>query len=220
MRSCYFLLTLFLGSFGLSAQVYSFSEIKEGRQIEHRIFMDNHYLIETQFASDPPEFISTRGGFYTTKDMTFSVSFEFNSNFEADGLKAMTLNKEATWEKVSKNLQPLDGKWLMAGRVSEEGIRRRDLTRPRKTMKFLKDGYFQWTAFNTATFQFFGSGGGTYTAKDGNYTERIEYFSRDNSKTGISLSFEFDQKGEDWFHKGFSSKGDPMHEVWSARGDN
>ena len=44
-------------------------------------------------------------------------------------------------------------------------------------MKFLKNGNFQWIAFNTETFQFFGSGGGTYSAKNGIYTENIQFFS-------------------------------------------
>ena len=105
----------------------------------------------------------------------------------------------------------------MAGRVTKEGERRRDITRPRKTMKFLKDGYFQWIAFNTATFSFHGTGGGSYNAVNGTYIETIEYFSRDNNKVGISLVFEYEKKGSDWHHKGFSSKGDPLHEIWTIR---
>ena len=42
----------------------------------------------------------------------------------------------------------------MGGRVTDNGERRRDLNRPRKTMKFLLNGYFQWTAFNVETFKF------------------------------------------------------------------
>lgn len=84
-------------------------------------------------------------------------------------------------------------------------------------MKFLKDGFFQWIAFNTESFQFFGSGGGTYEAAAGKYTETITFFSRDNSRVGAVLPFEFDVQGPDWFHKGFSSKGAPMHEVWTNR---
>ncbi len=217
MRVFFFYVSVFFITHFTTAQVYSFSEMSDGQSIEHRIFIDDDYLIETQFVKNPSKFISTRGGFYELHGTTYSVAFEFNSNFENDGLKAMELTKNATWEKQSREIRPLDGKWLMAGRVSDEGVRRRDLTRPRKTMKFLKNGYFQWIAFNTETFQFFGSGGGTYTAVNGKYIETIDYFSRDNSKTGISLTFDFDEKENDWFHKGFSSKGDPMHEVWTKR---
>jgi hypothetical protein len=84
-------------------------------------------------------------------------------------------------------------------------------------MKILVDGYFQWIAFNTKSFSFQGTGGGGYTTVDGTYTETIDYFSRDNSKVGISLGFEYAKKGMDWHHKGFSSKGDPLHEIWTYR---
>ena len=105
----------------------------------------------------------------------------------------------------------------MAGRMTDQGERRRDSSRPRKTMKFLLDGYFQWIAFNTETFQFFGTGGGYYTAEIGKYIEHIEYFSRDNSRVGAILPFNYSLKESDWHHQGFSSKGDPIHEIWSTR---
>ena len=105
----------------------------------------------------------------------------------------------------------------MAGRVKDNQERRRDTSRSRKTMKILVDGYFQWIAFNIATFSFHGTGGGSYNAVNGTYTETIEYFSRDNNKVGISLVFEYEKKGSDWYHKGFSSKGDPLHEIWTIR---
>lgn len=84
-------------------------------------------------------------------------------------------------------------------------------------MKILVDGYFQWIAFNTNTFSFMGTGGGSYTAENGTYKEKIDYFSRDNKKVGISLSFSYSKNGQDWHHKGFSSKGDPIHEIWAFR---
>ena len=84
-------------------------------------------------------------------------------------------------------------------------------------MKILVDGYFQWIAFNTNTFSFMGTGGGSYTAENGIYMENIDYFSRDNKKVGISLNFSYLLKGQDWHHKGFSSKGDPLHEIWTFR---
>ena len=105
----------------------------------------------------------------------------------------------------------------MAGRVKPQGEQRRDLSRSRKTMKLLLDGYFQWTAFDSASMRFMGSGGGTYTAQGGNYIETLEYFSRDNSKVGKVLPFEFSLKEKDWFHKGLNSKGQPMHEIWHKR---
>jgi hypothetical protein len=62
-----------------------------------------------------------------------------------------------------------------------------------------------------------GTGGGTYTFKDGKYTENIEFFSRDSSRVGSSLAFDGKLENGDWHHSGLSSKGDPIYEVWSRR---
>lgn len=216
MKSLFFTF-FFLILFGLKAQVFSFQTNENQKGITHRILMDQNYFVETQFVSDPPEFILTRGGFYTQSGEEFMVDFEFNSNFEKDGLKQMKIEKTKKWKKISNSPMDLNGKWLMAGRMTDQGERRRDTSAPRKTMKFLWDGYFQWIAFNTETFEFFGSGGGFYTAENGKYTEHIEYFSRDNSRVGAVLPFDYSLKDSDWHHQGFSSKGDPMHEIWSIR---
>ena len=208
---------LFLVLINLHAQVYSYETKQNGKTVTHRILMDDSYLVETQYVAQPPEFILTRGGFYTQTEKDILVDFEFNSNFEKDGLKQMQLHSSKKWKLLSNPPQELKGKWLMAGRMTDQGERRRDTSGPRKTMKFLLDGFFQWIAFNTDTFQFFGSGGGYYTTEAGNYTEHIEYFSRDNSRVGARLPFQYELKGSDWHHQGFSSKGDPMHEIWSKR---
>ena len=213
----FFIILLFLCKDSFS-QVYLFNSENQGKVIHHRILLDNNYLIETQYSQDPNTFILTRGGFYKSNDNnTFNVSFEFNSNFEKDKLKNKILVKDKSWKNISKPKKVLDGKWLMGGRVTEEGERRRDLNKPRKTMKFLLDGYFQWIAFNTQTFKFSGSGGGSYEIEEEDYIEKIDFFSRDNSKAGIKLKFNFVQKSDDWYHKGFSSKGNPMHEIWTKR---
>ncbi len=212
---CFSLLLIF--STNLFSQVYSYSSEKEGKRISHRILLDENYLIETQFYQNSNEFILTRGGFYISNDNIFDVSFEFNSNYQNDQLKSMIFIKSNFWNNISKSKKTLDGKWLMGGRVTEDGERRRDINRPRKTMKLLLDGYFQWIAFNVETFKFSGSGGGSYEAEKGKYIEEIDYFSRDNLKVGIKLEFNFIEKGDDWYHKGFTSKGNPMHEIWIKR---
>ncbi|MGB2404575.1 MAG: hypothetical protein ACPIA1_04480 [Flavobacteriaceae bacterium] len=201
----------------LFAQVYSFDEKVDSKILSHRILMDEQYFIETVFDSANGAFVLTRGGFYTQHKKTVSVSFEFNSNIEADQLKTKLYRPDASWKKISKTDQLLEEKWLMAGRVKPEGEQRRDLNRSRKTMKLLLDGYFQWIAFDTSSFRFMGSGGGTYTAKKGTYVETLDYFSRDNSKVGKVLPFTFTRKNNDWYHQGLNSKGNPMHEIWHWR---
>lgn len=216
MKKGLIFITLFTCSISL-AQVFNFSTKREGKIINHRIMMDKDYLIETQFVSDPPEFILTRGGFYTNKGNSYEVALEFNSNFESDALKTLQIEPTESWKRSSKKPLDLNGKWLMAGRVTEEGERRRDTSKPRKTMKFLQNGYFQWIAFHTETFKFFGSGGGGYTAENQTYTEEIEFFSRNNKSVGRVLPFQYSVNGSDWHHKGKSSKGEPMHEIWTKR---
>ena len=64
----------------------------------------NNYLIETQYSLDPNTFVLTRGGYYKSKDKnTFNVTFEFNSNFENDQLKNMTIVKDKSWKYISKS---------------------------------------------------------------------------------------------------------------------
>jgi hypothetical protein len=198
-------------------QVFSYNSMENGQNIEHRVLMDDNYYVETQFTEDTQHFIQTVGGFYEKKGGKIFVNLEFNSNYSIDSLKQLEVMTDNGWKKISKSKMPLQGKWLMAGRVKDNKEQRRDTNRPRKTMKILKDGFFQWIAFNTKTFSFHGSGGGRYSAEGGNYTENIDYFSRDDKKVGISLSFQYQKKGMDWHHTGFSSKGDPLHEIWSTR---
>ena len=38
-----------------------------------------------------------------------------------------------------------------------------------------------------------------------------------NNKVGLVLPFEYDRRGEDWYHKGLNSKGGALHEIWHFR---
>ena len=211
------ILILIYSNHSLFGQVFSFKSLKNGQKIEHRILMDDEYIVETQFTSNPNQFLKTIGGFYKKKGNEIIVKLEFNSNFSKDSLKTISISDNSKWKKISGVNSLLQGKWLMSGRVRGKTERRRDTNQPRKTMKILVDGYFQWIAFNTNTFSFMGTGGGSYTAENGIYKEKIDYFSRDNKKVGISLSFSYSKNGQDWHHRGFSSKGDPIHEIWAFR---
>ena len=218
MKKNSFFLLMSLLSINLTAQVYTFTSQDRGRLITHKILKDSNYLIETQYTSNSNEFISTRGGFYKSKDENHLVRFEFNSNYSEDSLKIKTF-KSSKWIKDVTSKQDHSGKWLMVGRIRDNIEKRRSTDGPRKTLKFLIDGHFQWTAFNTQTFKFFGSGGGTYTAINGDYVESITYFSRDNSRVGAVLPFRYDLKGSDWHHQGLNSKDEPMYEIWTLRGN-
>jgi hypothetical protein len=228
-------LILFLSFFDkimaqIPANVYHFEEKSQDGTLHHELKLDGDYYVHTVYKESSSEFIKTMGGFYTTSDKKLMVALEFNSNHKEDNitrievpytLKNGNLILEGatpmTFKPMSQDAQDLDGKWLMTGRVTDQGEQRRDTSSPRKTMKYLLNGHFQWIAYNTETFEFFGSGGGTYDATNGKYTENIGYFSRDNSRVGAALSFNYELNGKDWYHTGKSSKGDPLNEIWTKR---
>ena len=108
----------------------------------------------------------------------------------------------------------LAGNWRITGRMRDGSIQPIEKS-ARKTLKILSSTRFQWMAINTETKEFSGTGGGTYTFKNGKYTENIEFFSRDSSRVGASLSFDGSVNNNMWTHKGLSSRGEPIHEEWS-----
>jgi hypothetical protein len=105
----------------------------------------------------------------------------------------------------------------MPGKIEDGETQLRDTNGPKKTMKLLSGTRFQWIAYNTETKQFLGTGGGTYTSIDGEYIENIEYFSKDDSKAGLSLKYNYELIDHQWHQSGLSSKGYPIHEIWSVR---
>ena len=182
-----------------------------------RVILDNEYIVISKFKSDSGNFISTLGGYYQLNEGVYEINLEFNSNYDQDSIKTLSITKASKWKNISKENDILKGKWVMSGRYNNGEFRTRNTDLPRKTMKILIDGFFQWIAFNTETFKFSGSGGGEYETLDGKYIEIIQYFSRDDSRVGAELDFNYEVKNKDWYHSGFSSKGNPINEVWTIR---
>lgn len=182
-----------------------------------RVILDNEYIVISKFKSDSGNFISTLGGYYQLNEGVYEINLEFNSNYEQDSIEFLSIAKTSKWKNISKENNTLNGKWVMSGRYNNGEFRTRNTALPRKTMKVLIDGFFQWIAFNTETFKFSGSGGGEYETVDGKYIEIIQYFSRDDSRVGAELDFNYEIKNKDWYHTGLSSKGKPINEVWSIR---
>ena len=158
--------------------------------------------------------------FYTSdstrvrKPLTYSFSLKnddliLSTKSQADVLKE-------TWKKVDDVSSALSGAWRFGARVNDEGVagQRRGADSPRQTMKILSGNYFQWAAFNSETKQCSGTGGGAYKLQDNKYTETIHFFSRDKSRVGISLTFDCNLDGTDWYHKGKGTTGNPVSEVW------
>jgi hypothetical protein len=211
----------------ITSGVYQHSEIKEDKTLEHEVKIADGYLIHSVYETNPPVFVRTLGGFYTVAQDSLKLKLEFNSNYEKDGITEISLPYSTDDVKLTLNgmaleaiptlKQDLDGQWLFATRGPDTGQERRGDSNERKTLKFLLDGRFQWVAYHTGTFNFSGTGGGTFTAKDGKYVENIRYFSRDNDRVGAQLEFDYEVQGNDWHHKGKNSKGQPMYEIWSRR---
>ena len=42
-------------------------------------------------------------------------------------------------------------------------------------------------------------------------------FTSDNSRVGMDLEFNYNIEDGNWIHKGKTSKGDPLHEIWEKR---
>lgn len=194
--------------------------------IEEATFIDGYCSI-AGYSVAAKEFYYTRGGSYTMDGNKLSVTWEFDTgNKEQVGqvneltikIKDNTLVLDGkTWDKIDNGTPgKLAGAWLITGRKRDGEISRRT-PGARKTMKILSGTRFQWIAYNTATGEFFGTGGGTYTTKDGKYTENIEFFSRDGSRVGVSLLFDYKLEDKEWHHSGLSSKGQPMYEIWTPR---
>ncbi|TRO67220.1 hypothetical protein [Christiangramia sabulilitoris] len=192
-----------------------------------RIYQDN-YFAEGAKNKDTNDFLWALGGEYNTDD--YSATFDFNTKnpelvgetqnpkliFESEG--KITINNVTgveVWERTSANQNDLSGNWVITGIKRNEELREMQ-PGARRTIKILGGDRFQWVAFNSETREFFGSGGGSYTAEDGKYIENIDFFSRDKERVGASLEFDFEVKDGEWHHSGKSSKGDPMYEIWSS----
>ncbi len=210
--------------------VYKASETLDEGQRNHLLLVASNYMVYTVYNSDPSQFVVAKGGYFKMKGDSLIVALEFNSNYEQDGEKVhrsqidysdgklvFNGNDDRTYLPEPSLQQDLDGQWLFATRGPDTGQERRGDDNPRKTLKFLQGGYFQWIAYHTESMRFSGTGGGRYTAEDGVYTESIEFFSRDASRVGAELQFQYEIQGDDWHHRGQNSKGEPMYEIWHRR---
>ncbi len=186
---------------------------------------DNYFSIASYDASG---FKSTQGGTWQNSDNGATTTMEFNSadkaqvgqhpeveaSFEGDQLIMNLSGQKYNWSRIDEGNSPLAGVWRITAR-ERDGKMSEMQPGARKTIKVLSGTKFQWIAINTETGEFFGTGGGSYTFENGVYTEKIEFFSRDNSRVGASLSFKGSVDGNKWDHSGKSSAGDPIHEVWT-----
>lgn len=201
------------------------NEVKDMEVV--KIIQDGYYAVGSKYV-EKNEFHSARGGKFSLSNGKYTEVQDFNTDdpacigeeitfqilFEGDKMTISDDTNTWVWERISDKRDELTGNWVMTGRQLD-GELNRNTPGDRRTIKILSGGRFQWVAFNSATQEFSGSGGGTYTAEDGKYTENIEFFSRDDSRVGASLEFDFEVKEGEWHHSGKSSTGNDIYEIWS-----
>ena len=205
-------------------------QLKTGGVEQVLLFMDG-YVTHTTYDITSKRFVQTRGGTYTFDNNKLTVRYEFDTQNAAQIGQAVTYTTSLQngqlmanlagaaegWSRLDEGNAPLAGLWAITARKQNGELQPIHQTGTRKTVKILTGTRFQWAAIDPGTKQFMGTGGGTYTFQNGKYTEQIEFFSRDSSRVGSSLSFEGKLENSNWHHSGLSSKGDPIYEVWSRK---
>ncbi|TDB69268.1 hypothetical protein EZE20_02295 [Arundinibacter roseus] len=195
------------------------------------MILADDYLMISSFSILNKYFDRTEGGTFTMKDGKLTYNREFHSADTAKINKTVTYqvdrkdsiltlrseDEDLVWMLVDDAASvPMAGTWHITERANGDAgeLVKIHQSGTRKTLKILSGTRFQWAAIDPAVKGFYGTGGGSYTIKDGKYTEKIEFFSRDNHRVGAELSFNWALKDGRWDHSGKSSKGDPIHEVW------
>lgn len=200
---------------------------QDGTVEETLVFQDG-YFSHTSFDKTNRKFIQTRGGAYSQHGNHMHVAMEYSTADKESigksvnytlGIKenALEINVNGapqTWKRVDDGSGELAGNWRITARMNNGEMQPMQRS-ARKTLKLLSGSRFQWMAINPETREFFGTGGGTYSFKNGRYTENIEFFSRDSTRVGASLSFDGTVSGNTWTHKGNNSRGEPLHEEWT-----
>ncbi len=196
-----------------------------------KIYQDNYFAFGVKNLADN-SFVGAGGGPYSMTSGKLQETLEFFTlnpaivgmvtTFEVNlvgnqlTVSASTPNGPLVevWATVSDAKDDLTRNWVITGRKRDDQIQR-STPGARRTIKILSGGRFQWVAFNSETREFSGTGGGTYSAQGGKYVETITFFSRDNSRVGASLGFDYQVTDGEWHHSGLSSQGQPIYEIWT-----
>lgn len=191
-----------------------------------RIYQDGFFAEGTK--EGDYAFKNAKGGIYKTKEYAYTEKFEFNSTdkekvgsinnltieVSKDTLRLKGQRFSQTWLKIGDYQDDLSGVWIITGRQKDGEMQRREIG-DAKTIKILSGTRFQWIAYNSATGEFFATGGGSYLPKYGRYIENIEFFSKDDFRVGASMTFDYQILNNQWHHRGASTAGDPIYEIWS-----
>ncbi|HEX2534013.1 MAG TPA: hypothetical protein VHK69_09780 [Chitinophagaceae bacterium] len=200
--------------------------LRKGEGPSQVLLLADGYAVLTEYDLEGKRFLRSRGGTLSVEGEQVGLGIEFNTADPATvgTLQRFTFQAQAgtltgpdgsIWERKEKAQSPLAGTWRITERMQEGQLVPIHQTGTRKTLKLLTDGRFQWVAIDPGKKEFSGTGGGRYTFKNGTYTEHIEFFSRDSTRVGASLSFSDKVENGKWHHTGLSSRGEKIYEVWS-----
>lgn len=195
--------------------------------VEQVLIFNNGYFMHTTFDKSNKLLIQTRGGSYDYAGNELEVNIEFSPNnkdeigqtkkysfaINKDRLSSDINGRKVVWTMLDNGKGPMVGTWRSAGRM-QDGKVVLSPPRARKTFKILSGTRFQWAAINAETKEFFGTGGGSYTFENGKYTETLDFFTKDSTKVGNSITFDGKVEGDLWHHSGLSSQGARMYEIW------
>jgi len=191
------------------------------------IVMDG-YFVQSGFDPGPRVFEGTVGGPFSLADGKVRGKIDFNSTdpsqigsdfslplaLEGDRLEIGAGDEKETWTRLDTGKSPLAGAWRLSGR--ETSGKMNDVpASPRRMLKLVSEKRYQWITFDAVTRAFVGTGGGTYTFTEGKYTEIIEFFAGNDSRVGMTLPFTGELKEGEWHHRGKSSAGDALYQVWT-----
>ncbi len=198
------------------------------------LLIEDGYFFFTEYDVATKHFEGSIGGQYEYQNGVLTYTVEFDTwQFERIGQKiqakvtfkgkemtvTQALGEESAtlvYSQIDDGNGDLAGAWRITDRM-RNGTMQAMRQGARKTIKMITGTRFQWAAFNPETKQFSGTGGGTVTLKDGEYTEHIEFFSRNADRVGASLSFDYKVNGVKWDHSGMSSSGNPIREIWTRQ---
>ena len=194
------------------------------------LIVADNYLCIASYSVQNKSFERAEGGPFTMSGDKMTYTPEFNSADTAkigipivftvtkkDDILTLRYEEAMVWMRIDTDANvAMAGAWHITERanggqgdlvkIHQEGTR--------KTLKLLSGTRFQWFAIDPGVKGFYATGGGTYTAKDGKYTENIQFFSKDNNRVGTSLKFDWKLQNGRWDHSGKSSDGKPIHEIW------
>jgi hypothetical protein len=222
--------TFFAQSLDGSWQLTSINGIPLVKMEQIAIYQDGYFAVGAK-EIESNKFLFAYGGEFQLENKNYTETHDFNTahpdkigeskNYQVKISESImeinTVEGPYVWERIASHNDALTRNWVITGR-ERDGTMNTITPGDRRTVKILSGGRFQWIAFNSATKEFSGTGGGTYSAQNGVYTENITFFSRDDSRVGASLEFQFEVKDGQWHHRGKSSTGSPIYEIWSPYG--